>query len=68
MPDLFKYSDFEFCGTLADENPKCWFINDGNKENVPIPKSQVRSMRRIDCTDDWILTIPLWLAQEKGIV
>jgi hypothetical protein len=67
MPDLFKYSDFEFCGILANENPKCWFVNDG-KEEIPIPKNQVRHMRRVGRTDDWILTIPLWLAQEKGIV
>lgn len=67
MANAFKYSDVEFSGTLQDENAKCWFIHDG-RELIPIPKSQVRRMQRVGRTDDWILTIPRWLALEKGIV
>jgi hypothetical protein len=68
MVDLFKYSDFEFGGELVDENPKCYFVEDGINQ-VPIPKSQVRKMRRADGGgDNWIFTIPYWLAKEKGIV
>jgi len=68
MPEPFKYSDFEFCGRLADESPKCYFVEDGIN-TVPIPKSQVRRMRKAAGGDNnWILTIPYWMAREKGIV
>jgi hypothetical protein len=67
MADLFKYSDFEFGGTLVNENTKTYFIDDGIQV-IPIPKNQVRKMRRVGRTDDWLLTIPNWLAKDRGIV
>lgn len=67
MPKSYKYDDFEFCGTLVDENAKCYFVDDG-MNRVAIPKSMVRRMRRASGDYNWILIIPYWLAQEKGIV
>ena len=68
MTNSFKYSDFEFCGALDGENSKCYFVDDG-KNTVTIPKSQVRRMRKAaGGGNDWILIIPYWLAQERGIV
>ena len=56
----------EFCGELQGETDKAWFIFDGI-ETIPIPKSQVRSLRKLNDADA-ILEIPLWLAKKKGIV
>lgn len=67
MPEFINNSDVEFCGTLAGETEKCWFVNDG-EEDIPIPKSRVVTMQRIGRTHDYIFVIPQWLAKKKGII
>jgi hypothetical protein len=67
MPETYRKSDVEFCGTLANETPKCWFVNDG-KEDIAIPKSQVLKMRQLGNSYHFVLTIPHWLAEKKGII
>jgi hypothetical protein len=66
MPNLFAHSEFELAGTLADENLKNYFIDDG-AERIRIPKSQVRNMRLVGRPADYVLTIPYWLAKDRGI-
>jgi len=57
----------QFCGELRGETDKCWFVYDGIEE-IPIPKSQVKSMRKIGQGDNYEITIPTWLAAKKGII
>lgn len=58
----------EFCGELKRETPKAYLVHDG-KEDVWIPRSQVKSIRQIDRIGvDFEFEIPVWLAREKGIV
>ena len=56
----------EFCGELQGETDLAWIVFDGI-ETIPIPKSQVKTIRKINDADA-VLEIPLWLARKKGIV
>ncbi len=58
--------NIEFAGELRSETDKAWFVFDGI-ETIAIPKSQVKSLRKINDADA-ILEIPYWLAKKKGIV
>jgi hypothetical protein len=55
----------EFCGRLLDESERSWFVFDG-VEKIQIPKSQAK-LRRVR-GDDYEITIPEWLARDRGII
>lgn len=57
----------EFCGELQGETDKCWFVFDGIN-SVPIPKSQVVSLKMQPNNVDCIMEIPEWLARKKDIL
>jgi len=58
-------NSIDFCGKLQKENDACWFVFDG-VELLSIPKSQAK-LRRIR-GDDYEITIPEWLAKDRGII
>jgi len=56
----------EFCGELKWETDEAYLVSDGDND-IWLPKSQVQSARLIS-GDDWEFEIPLWLAENEGIV
>jgi len=63
----------EIAVTVHHETDAAWLVSDtGNRdEAVWLPKSQVSSEAEIDLSDgptEAELTLPEWLAQEKGLI
>lgn len=50
---------------LKKETPKAWLVHDGDRE-VWIPKSECELEK--DRNNMYDLTIPEWLAMEKGLI
>ena len=48
---------------IRTETPRAWLINDGKRE-VWVPKSQAE----VDEDHGTIITMPEWLAKEKGLI
>lgn len=59
--------EIDFCGEIRHETDMAYLVFDGVDE-VWIPKSQCRSVRRIGQGSDYEFVIPEWLAKEKGII
>lgn len=49
---------------IRHETERAWLIDHGGKDPVWIPKSQAE----IDEDHGTILTLPEWLAKEKGLI
>lgn len=59
----------EFYGELQWETKGAYKIFDGvNEIWLPKSKAKFRKIRTTDGVDDVAVTVPLWLAKEKGIV
>ena len=61
---------FEFYGELKRETKGAYLLHDGVNE-VWLPKSKVQRLKKLRTTggvDAVTVTIPLWLAKEKGVV
>lgn len=48
--------------TVQHETERAWLLDCGEKQPVWIPKSQA------ELYDDKIITMPSWLAKEKGLI
>ena len=65
---MADYDQVEFCGELRYETEKAYLIFDGSNE-IWIPKSQVQEIRQLSQrSQDFEITIPQWLAKDKGII
>lgn len=60
MPELIDIA----CKVMV-ETPKAWRLDCGDKEPVWIPKSQAELY---EDTAGAIVTMPHWLAKEKGLI
>jgi hypothetical protein len=49
---------------IRHETPRAWLVDCGGKEPVWIPKSQAE----VDTDRGTIITMPEWLATEKGLI
>jgi len=61
-----KNNPVEFCGEIKNESDLAYMVYDGDSITW-IPKSQVMKLKPVK-NSDFIITIPEWLAIEKGIV
>lgn len=52
---------------LKHETEKAWLVSDGGKEAVWIAKSQ-GEIGKYSGKRTYTLTIPVWLAEDKGLV
>lgn len=52
---------------VEHETDKAWLVNDGGKTKVWVPKSKGEIERNRDGRT-WTLTMPQWLAEDKGFV
>ena len=66
---MAKTETIEFCGEIKPTaSTKAVLVSDGINE-VWIPRSQILAERPVGPGgDDFIFTIPYWLAKRKGIV
>lgn len=67
--DCHKMSRPELCDCnvkLLAETAKAWGVTDDDERTIWIPKSQCEMEKRVDGTYD--LTLPEWLAMEKGLI
>lgn len=57
----------EFCGEIKWETDGAYLVFDGANQ-VWIPKSKIVDKRKIGSHGDYEFTIPVWLAEAKGII
>ena len=56
----------EICVEILDETSNAYFVTDGDKIQVWIPKSQITDMFGED--NCYTMNIPEWLALKKGLI
>jgi len=64
---MARNNDVDFYGELRHKTTMAYLVFDGDNE-IWIPKSLVKELRRIGKGDDYEFTIPEWLAIDKGII
>lgn len=52
---------------MEHETPKAWLLDVGNDEPIWIPKS-VGELAKSDDGKSYVLTLPEYIAQEKGLI
>jgi len=65
MPTAERSDLIDIACKLQHETPRAWLLDCGEKEPVWIPKSQAEFY---DDRNGGIITMPHWLAREKGLI
>lgn len=53
---------------ITRETEKAYLINHGGKKDVWMPKTQVRDVRGLGYGITRVMTITVWIANEKGLI
>lgn len=53
---------------LKSETPKAWCVQDENDDEHWVPKKLCGLVREEGTMETYVLSIPEWLAKEKGLI
>jgi predicted RNA-binding protein (virulence factor B family) len=58
----------EICIEIKRKTPKAYLVSDGGDDEQWLPRSQMENDEDYDIGDTFTVSIPEWLAKEKGFI